>query len=275
MRARGKAAEGGEDGVTPAGSTLIFSRRPLREALLGLSHLGFGTVELAAVEGWAHIAPSRLVADFGGELEGVRQGLVDAGLRPVAINAGLGAADPVERHARARALFDLASALGVGVVTLPAGPAEDGAAAAAATLRPLLEEARARGVTLAVETHIGAVTERPAAAVSLCLAVPGLHLTLDPSHYWAGPAQQRGWRDTVPFVAHVHLRDAGAGGWDEIQVWPGRGSIDFALVAAALRQAGYAGTWAVEYIDTLPVRGGPGAAAAAATLLAQARGLQV
>ncbi len=257
--------------MTPAGSTLIFSRRLLGDALLGLAHLGFGTVELAALEGWAHVAPSRLVTDFEIEMAGVRRGLVDAGLRPVAINAGLGTADPAERHRRACALFDLAAALGVGVVTLPAGPAADGAAAAVATLRPLLEEARARGVTLAVETHIGAVTERPAAAVALCLELPGLRLTLDPSHYWAGPAQQRGWRDTIPFVAHVHLRDAGLGGWDEIQMWPGRGSIDFALVASELRQAAYTGDWAVEYIDTLPVRGGPGAAAAAAALLAQAQ----
>lgn len=255
-----------------AGSSLTFSQAPLDEALHGLTRLGFVTVELAAIEGWAHIAPSRLVADFAGELAGVRRALAAAGLRAVAINAGLGTEDAAAQGCRAGALFQLAVALRIPVVTLPAGSAQAGPAAAQAHLRPLLAEAVRHGVTLAVETHMGAVTEQPAAAVALCRALPGLRLTLDPSHYWAGPAQGRGWEATLPLVAHVHLRDAGFGGWPEIQVWPGRGAVDFPAVRAALSRAGYLGGQAIEYIDSLPVQDGPdgrGAAEAAAEMARQ------
>ena len=249
-----------------AGSTLTFSRAPLAEALRGVAGLGFTAVELAALEGWAHVAPSRLLDDFPGELERVRQTLSASGLRPVAINGGLGAAEAREVARRARALFRLALGLGVSVVTMPAGPAEAGLDAAADHLRPLVEEATRYGVVLSVETHMGAVTEEPAAAAALCRMLPGLRLTLDPSHYWAGPARGRGWEATLPYVAHVHLRDAGLGGWEEIQVWPGRGAVDFATVDSALRRTGYTGARAVEYIDSLPVTGGRGAAEAAAEM---------
>lgn len=254
-----------------SGSALIFSREPLEAALTAVRNLGFGTVELGALEGWAHIAPSRVAADPAGETRRVSAALAAADLRPVAINAALGTEDAEEGRRRGRALFGLAAALGVAVVTLPAGA---GAAGAAARLRPLVAEAAERGVTVAVETHIGAITERPGAAAALCREVPGLRLTLDPSHYWAGPAQGRGWQICVPFVAHLHLRDAGTGGWPQIQVWPGLGAVDFAAVHAALAAAGYAGARSVEYIDTLPVardEAGGGAAAAAAEMARQAR----
>ena len=256
-----------------AGSALIFSREPLERALAGVRRLGFATVELAALEGWAHVAPSRVADDPAGETGRVAAALTAAELRPVAINAGLGTEDPAEGRRRARALFGMAAALGVPVVTLPAGAAGAGPGAAAARLRPFVEEAAALGVTLAVETHMGAVTELPAAAAALCADVPGLRLTLDPSHFWAGSAQGGPWRACIADVAHVHLRDAGLGGWPQIQVWPGRGAVDFAAVAAALREAGYRGTQSVEYIDTLPValaEGRGGAAEAAAEMARQA-----
>ena len=253
-----------------AGSALTFSREPLGEALAALRRLGFECVELAALHGWAHIDPSRLADDPEAETAAVRLALARAGVRAVGINAGLGAAAAAQRQRRAHALFRLAAACGIPVVTLPAGPAADGAAAAAGDLRPLVHAAAQYGVTLAVETHIGAVTQDPAAAAALCRAVPGLRLTLDPSHYWAGPAQGLGWEAAVPYVAHVHLRDAGLGGWPEIQSWPGRGAVDFPAVDGALRAAGYAGARAVEYIDTLPVSGGGTAAEAAVEMARRA-----
>lgn len=253
-----------------AGSALTFSREPLGEAMDALRRLGFERVELAALQGWAHIDPSRLADDPEAQTAAVRLALAGAGVRAVALNAGLGDAAAAERQRRAQALFRLAAACGIPVVTLPAGPAGGGAAAAAADLRPMVGAAARHGVTLAVETHIGSVTQDPAAAAALCRAVPGLRLTLDPSHYWAGPAQGLGWEAAVPYVAHVHLRDAGLGGWPEIQVWPGLGAVDFAAVCGALRAAGYVGAHAVEYIDTLPVSGGGTAPEAAVEMARRA-----
>ncbi len=247
------------------GSSLTYSRLPLAQAIAALVADGFDTVELGVLEGWAHVSPAALVEQGDSLAQAVRRTLEAAGARVAALNAGLGAAeaDADERGRRAAAVFGLARVLGAGVVTLPAGPAGAGVDAAAARLRPLLEAAKHAGVTLAVETHVGALTEDPAAAAALCLAVPGLRLTLDPSHYWAGPARGGGWEAVLPHVAHVHLRDAGSGGWGEIQVWPGRGQVDFPRVVGGLRSLGYRGGWTEEYIDTLPVVGGGDAAAAA------------
>lgn len=251
-----------------AASTLTFSRLPLAAALDGLVGLGCTAVELAAHEGWAHVAPSALVADPAAPQETVAA-VARSGLGVVALNAGTRAADATVACRRVEALADLAAALGASVLTLPAG--QGTTAAAAERFAPLLAAAQARGVTLAVETHIGALTEDPQAALALCQALPGLRLTLDPSHYWSGPAQGRGWEAIVPLVAHVHLRDAGRAGWDQIQMAPGQGDVDWDAVLTALRQAGYAGALAAEYLDTLPVVGGDTAATATAQMLAQAR----
>jgi sugar phosphate isomerase/epimerase len=263
--------------VRLAGSTLTFSRAPLSVALEGLARLGFRYVELAAHEGWAHIGPARLAADVAAGVAEVRRALAEAGLQAVALNAGLGRADPGEQRRRAAALARLAAEVGAVVLTVPAAPSPRGeetfaaAGAEIARLEGLLGAVRPYGVVLAVEGHLGTLTEHPATAAALCRAVPGLKLTLDPSHYWAGPAGGRGWEEVLPFVAHVHLRDAGRGGWAEIQVAPGRGQVDFPAVLAALRAAGYDGACAVEYIDTLPVAGGTGAAEAAAEMARLAR----
>lgn len=248
-----------------AGSTLTFSRLTLKDALGGLVQLGFSEVELAALEGWAHLSPARLAVDADMAAE-VASTLEQAQVRAVAINAGLGTHEPQAQGERLAALARLAARLGATVITIPAGAAwnsgeRDRLAALVAAVRPF-------GRTLAVECHMGAFTEDPAVAVAACRAVPGLRLTLDASHYWAGPAQGRGWEAVVPFVAHVHLRDAGTGGWKEIQVAPGRGRVDFAAVLACLRSVGYTGAFAEEYIDTIAVGGG-GTAAEAAEAIAR------
>ena len=62
-----------------------------------------------------------------------------------------------------------------------------------------------------VATHIGTLTENPDTAVELCQRVPGLGLTLDPSHFIAGPNQGRNFDHVFPHVRHVHLRDTGRG----------------------------------------------------------------
>ena len=251
-----------------AGSTLTFSRRPLPEALGALARLGFTEMELAALEGWAHVSPARLAGDPQVADEVVRT-VEGAGLRTVAINSGLGTSDPQQQCGRLTALARLAERLGATVVTVPAGRVLD--EAEILRLRRLVEVVGPGPVALAVECHMGALTEDPAAAVAACRAVPGLRLTLDPSHYWAGPAQGRAWEVVAPFVAHVHVRDAGTGGWQQIQVAPGMGQVDFPAVVRCLCGVGYSGAYAEEYIDTLPVAGGLTAEEAAARAAEWAR----
>src|SRR5690606_29232024 len=100
-------------------------------------------------------------------------------------------------------------------------------------------------VQLTVETHVGQLTEDPAAAVTIAQKVSGVGLTLDPSHYYAGPAQGRGLEAVLPHVRHVHLRDAGRS-WSEIQMPVGEGILPFDDVLAALRTHGYCGDFVAE-----------------------------
>ncbi len=158
-----------------AGSTLTFSRGGLAEALAQVAEIGFTEIELAAIEGWAHVSPARLAEDPPGELGRVRQELERHGLRVVAINSGLGGGPPAQREVRGRAVLDLAGRLGAGVVTLPpaglrAENVRERSGEELALLARLVDAARAAGVVLAVEGHMGGVTEDPASAAALAVA---------------------------------------------------------------------------------------------------------
>ena len=58
----------------------------------------------------------------------------------------------------------------------------------------------------------------------LCERVPGLGLTLDPSHYIAGPHQGKNYDQVFPYVRHVQLRDTGRGP-NQFQVRVGQGEV--------------------------------------------------
>ncbi|HET7768047.1 MAG TPA: sugar phosphate isomerase/epimerase [Chloroflexota bacterium] len=257
-------------------STLGWSRRSLEDALAGSAALAFAGIDLGAHEGWAHVSPASL-AD-GGPAEVRRQAdevqrLLDRyGLSCPSLNVGLRAPDPDEERRRLEAISDLARRLGVTVLCLGAGRRGAPIEQEVSRWQALLPVAAERGLQLTLETHTNQVTEIPAVAVELCQAVPGLGLTLDPSHYYAGPNQGAGFSAVYPFVRHVHLRDAGAD-WDHIQLPPGSGSVDFAAIARALAQHSYAGHFAVEYIDSIPIRAGAGQPADVPTNAARMRDL--
>jgi sugar phosphate isomerase/epimerase len=82
------------------------------------------------------------------------------------------------------------------------------------------------------------LAELPDAAAELCERVPGLGLTLDPSHYIAGPNQAASFERVYPFVRHVHLRDTGRKP-DQFQVRVGQGEIEYGRIVAHLARFGY------------------------------------
>jgi sugar phosphate isomerase/epimerase len=77
--------------------------------------------------------------------------------------------------------------LTVPVLSVPAAAKGSDLPAEVARLTDWVKVARSEGVILTVETHSDTLTADPAGAVELCRRVPGLGLTLDPSHYVAGP----------------------------------------------------------------------------------------
>ncbi len=238
-------------------STLGWSKHSLEDAYAAIAGLEFGQADLALHEGWAHIVPSSL-ADGGEpavhrEAQRIRELVTRLEMkRTAAGNVGLGTSDPAEQARRLGAVCDLAAALDVPVVTIGAAPSGTLEADEEARLRALVAVAAARGVTLTVETRRGQITELPDVAVRLCQAVPGLGLTLDASHYYAGPNAGADFSAVSPYVRHVHLRDAGDDR-EHIQVAAGSGRVDFGAIVRGLDAAGYSGKFAIEYIDSIPI----------------------
>ena len=126
----------------------------------------------------------------------------------------------------------------VSIITIPAGPSGTTLDAEVQRLTPLVNLAQIEGIVLTVATHIGTVAEIPDLAVRLCERVPGLGLTLDPSHFVAGPNQGATFDHVYPFVRHVHLRDTGRGP-DQFQVRVGQGEIEYGRIVTQLARFGY------------------------------------
>lgn len=119
-------------------------------------------------------------------------------------------------------------------------------AAAIAALEPMLALADGTGVTLAVEPHVHAWLETPAMALALVRALPGLKLTLDPAHFICLGHPQDQIEALCPHAAHVHLRQARPG---VLQCRLDDGTLNFPAFLAALRDAGYGGWLAIEYLN--------------------------
>ena len=164
-------------------STLCFGKYPFERALQTIAELGFSKVDVAIHEAGPHLKPSEVAADVHTVATRLRLG---PGLTPMRLLRG-------DRRRRLgghlAAVCRLARLTSVSVVTIAAAPAGSGLDAAVRRLKELCAVAARDGVVLTVATRAGTLTETPEGAVELCKRVPGLGLTLDPSHYVAGPNQ--------------------------------------------------------------------------------------
>jgi sugar phosphate isomerase/epimerase len=241
-------------------STLNWSTKTLEEAVGAVAALEFGQIDLALHEGRAHIDPSALAA--GGpdavrrEAERV-QGLI-ARLemrRTSAFSVDLGTRGLADHAPRFAGVCELARALAVPVLTLMSAPTGTLLADEAGRLAALLPVAADRGIQLTVPTYRDQVTSTLEAVLQLCEAVPGLGVTLDVGHLYAGPHRSADYSALLPLVKHVYLRDATV---DHPQVPAGSGSVDFGGIVSRLHAAGYEGKFAIVYDDRVPTLAAPG-----------------
>jgi sugar phosphate isomerase/epimerase len=231
--------------VLVACSTLCFARYPLERALHTIGELEFSKVDVAIHERGPHLRPSEVAADVNHAAHRIRIG---PSLTPGAFSVEIEAADEKEHHRQLRAVCHLARLCMVATVTVPAGPAGTDLDAEVQRLTPLLRLAEAEGIILCVETRIDTLTEDPEAAVELCERLPGLGLTLDPSHYIAGPHQGRSWDPVYPHVRHVHLRDSGRDP-SQFQVRVGQGNVEYGRIISYLARNQYERLLSVEILD--------------------------
>jgi len=219
----------------------------LENALRHIAELEFDKFELAVVEDGQHLRPSEVGEDPEAAILRLKRG---PALIPSTLYLDFGPvdwADPVQKK-RFDGHCRFAKALNVAVLTMKAAPAGTSLDAEIQRLKGLSATAMRQGLVLAMLTHRESLTGDAGAALQLCKAVPGLGLTLDPSHFVGGPSKESEVDQLYPYIQNIHLRDTGkhAG---EFQVRIGQGQIEYARIVNLLNRAGYNRALTVAILD--------------------------
>ncbi len=226
-------------------STLCFTKEPLESALRHIVELEFHKIDLAIHESGTHLVLSEVAENPEAALLRLRSG---PSLTPAVLDLNFGGVDAKTRRKHYEAMCRFAKSLTVAVLTIPAAPLGTPISEEVARLSEYNAIARKDGLVLTVATHGETVTADPAVALSLCQAVPGLALTLDPSHYIHGPHAGASFDELFPFVQHVQLRDTGKRP-GEFQVRVGQGQVDYSRIVSLLERYGYRRALSVAILD--------------------------
>ncbi len=215
-------------------STLSFSKVSLEDALRTVREMRFTKADLAIHDGGPHLTPAEVAADVGR----AAQRLKAANLPLAAIHLVIDAPGTAEARDQFRAVCRLARVSTVPLVTIPAAPLGSDLDAEVSRLQEWVRVGESEGMILSVETHTDTVTADPLGAAELCRRVPGLALTLDPSHYHVGPHATTDYDSLYKFVRHVRLRDTGKTA-DQFQVRIGQGELEYGKVITQLDRFRY------------------------------------
>jgi sugar phosphate isomerase/epimerase len=232
-----------------------FPACTLDEAWAIARALGFQAMDVGLFYG-----PALDKAQVLGDPDGAAHDLTSRGIRAANLywlfGAGLADRALTDPEARAANLADFAAVCrfagkaGIpSVFVLPgvadARPKEQAILESAVSLRSLLAVAQDHGLTLTVEPHVGGVLGSPTDTLLLLDQAPGVKLALDYAHFACMGFPQQAIDPLAAHAGHVHLRQARPGA---LQAKWGEGTLDFAAMVAVLRQAGYDGWLAVEYV---------------------------
>jgi sugar phosphate isomerase/epimerase len=221
--------------VYVACSTLCFASQPLERALRIIGELEFSKLDVAIHENGPHLKPSQVAADVSHAAQQIRIG---PSLTPAAFDVEIAAPGEAETLAQWKSICKLARMSTVSVLTTSAAPSGVGLDAEVQRLKKLVSLVDSEGLVLTVATRIGTLTEMPGTALDLCQRVPGLGLTLDPSHFINGPNQGASYDDLFPYIKHVHLRDSGKAP-GKFQVRVGQGEIEYGRIINQLERQDY------------------------------------
>jgi sugar phosphate isomerase/epimerase len=216
-------------------STQCFARLPLDRALRLMAELEFSKVDVAIHEHGTHLKPSEVAADVAEAALRIRIG---PSLTPAAFSIEFDAKSDDEQLGQLKAICKLARMTAVTLLCIPAASNGAGLDAEINRLRHLVKLVEAEGLILTVPTRTGTLTELPGAARDLCERVPGLGLTLDPSHFINGPHQGGAYDEVFPYVRHVHLRDTGKAP-GKFQVRVGQGEVEYGRIISLLERYRY------------------------------------
>ena len=224
-------------------STLCFGSSTLGDALRSIRDYRFAKADLAIHDDSPHLTPAEVSADLSRTCQRLRL----AGVPFAAFH--FAPADPCgpTGMTHLRPVCRLARALAVPVVTVAAAPLDSDFDREIARLTEWVKVAEGEGVMLCIETHAETLTSEPARVAELCQKVPGLGVTLDPSHYVAAhPATAL---DAIyPFVRHVRFRDSSKK-TGHVQVRVGQGDIEYGRIITQLARCRYDRALSVDVRD--------------------------
>jgi sugar phosphate isomerase/epimerase len=108
-----------------------------------------------------------------------------------------------------------------------------------------VEEAARHGIALSVEGHVGSNVDTPERLAHLVELTPGLKLTLDYTHFTYAGIPDAEIEPLLAHARHFHCRGAAKGC---LQTPFGENTIDYQRVIAKMREIGYSGYFAIEYV---------------------------
>lgn len=115
----------------------------------------------------------------------------------------------------------------------------------ATALKELIPVAKNAGVVVTLEAHVHSYLESPSLILDLLEKAPDLKLALDYAHLVCLGYRQEEIDVLAPAAGHVHLRQARSG---VLQAKLEEGTINFPALLAVLRETGYDGYLAAEYV---------------------------
>jgi sugar phosphate isomerase/epimerase len=235
-------------------------RRPLADALRALARQGFRSVELTT-------APPHLFTPAFGPYERreLARELAALGLEVVSVNPSFADLNLISTNPEIRAVterqlrseIELAADLGARYVVVIPGRRHALAPAPEAAVAAVLDEGLGRLLSRAAELDVIITLENSpygylGTAAELAEIVdrwksPHLRITYDVANALAIEDPAEGVRQAGRHLALAHVSDAWRSRWAHTSV--GRGDVDFAAFASALRQAGFAGPTVYELVD--------------------------
>jgi len=235
-------------------------RTSLEDSLQLIGGMGFRYIDLLFIVGWAHIEPAMVAAHPDLVFDRISRALEATGLKTATISTAVSVTpmdrtpEGIRRRAdQTSALVALGKKLGAGIMVIQPGgpvngpPQDEIFSACAASFGEQAAIVRDSGLIPALELHCNSPFESVEAGRKLLRQVPEMKLVFDPSHqvYAGQDTRELGW--VMDNCVHVHLRDALPG---SMQAEFGKGRVDFGWVMSALKDHGYSGFIAAEYLES-------------------------
>jgi len=218
--------------VLVAATTECFEHCSLPEAIDRLLELEYSSVEIALHEDGNQLKPSEVLTDFDRALKLCRN---TRRLDVIAYSLRI-AAEGERFYQEFSACCKLAKATKVVTVTVPSAELGTPFNEEVERLRRLVGIAQVEGVRVGLKSQVGRQSQDPDTVQVLCDNVPGLGVTLDPSHYICGPCSNRSYDKLFKYVYHVHLRDTSK---KQLQVRVGQGEIEYGRLINQLQKVKY------------------------------------